>query len=111
MAIPVAKFEVVESSEAPKTTKVLSAEEVAARKAWADGLKALPEGKSMKVDLKSIGGDNPARSFGIMLGHVMKDFSMENQFTTSNDGTSYFITRKTKKAESNGNKTPAAATA
>lgn len=97
MAIPVAKFEVVESSEAPKVTKVMSDEERQAKEQYVNALKSLPAGKSIKLNLSDVGGENPARSLGITMGHIIKEIGMADQFTTSNDGGFYFITRKATK--------------
>lgn len=102
MAIAVAKFEVVDEAEAPKVTKVMSKEERETREAYASALKNLPAGKSLKLNLADVGGENPARSLGITLGHVIKDAGLSDQFTTSNDGKFYYVTRKASKAASNG---------
>lgn len=116
MAFPIAKFEVVEATEAPKVTKVMSDAERAAIEQYSNALKNLPAGKSLKMNLKEVGGDNPARSLGITMGHIIKNIGMSDQFTTSNDGEFYFITRKAAKAEAkaetpvaNGNREPVAA--
>lgn len=102
----IAKFEVVEATEAPKTNKVMSAEEKAEREEYAAALRSLPAGKSLKVSLKEVGGENPARSFGIKLGHIIKDFDMADQFTTTNDGGFYYVTRKATKEAAKGAEKP-----
>lgn len=94
MGIPVAKFEIVEEGSAPaKTNRPMSAEDTEARNAYGDMLRNMKVGQVAKLNLTDVGGDNPARSLGIVLGHIIKDIGMSGKFETWNNEGFYCVKR------------------
>lgn len=103
MGMPVAKFEIVEEGSAPaKANRPMSAEDVEVRNAYIGMLQGMKVGQVAKLNLADVGGDNPARSLGIVLGHIIKDIGLAGQFETwNNEG--FYCVKRIPASKSNGN--------